>query len=411
MYVNYNLENREEGKPRFWKKKFFLAAVFLLVPTLALGAVLVSVKKEKNLEEKADYSYIPEDTEEFLPKITTFPEIKWHFNPGLISMDLIKKKGCVADGILSGYGDSEKELAKMINRSECVYLHRALETWLRPPNFDKAEEIMEKIERRPVVYGMFLAEAISTNRKYSDPKWDHDFDFERMCVDESEGRWIKESCIPNIDKPEYRRYLKSITHRAMDIGIQSFLFGQIQLQDPHANFNETEIKKVLDDMRAYAKEKNMQIIIGAQTDSITDEGYLRLFDYIEGGVGIDSEGNIEDSACSSKFGNCWALLWNDCYSKLANNVLLHLDWSGMTWDDMGIFARMDQDTRISTLKNLYQKFTAKDMGFMMPFLAVLNRENDGCYGPNKNFYAPSKKFKCKDEDKINKIMRQSLANQ
>jgi len=377
---------------------------------LSAGVVLAVTKYADKVKKETGYTYVPKSLEEGPNKVSAFPKEKWHFNPGPISMDLIKKKGCVADGFLSSYGDSDKEIIKMINRSECVYLHRALETWLDPPDFERAEKIMEKIERRPVVYGMFLAEAISTRRNYSDPNWNHDFEFDKMCADGTQDRWETDSCIPSTDKPEYRRYLKSITHRAMDIGIQSFLFGQIQLQDEHPNFNETEIKKVLSDMRAYAKEKNIEIIIGAQTNSITDERYLRLFDYIEGGVGIDSDGNVEEGTCSNKFSNCWALLWNNRYSKLANNVLLHLDWSGMTWDDMGIFARMDQDTRIETLKNLYQKFTAKNMGFMMPFLAVLNNENDGCYGPNKHFYAPSRKFKCKDEDAINKILKGNFAS-
>jgi hypothetical protein len=98
------------------------------------------------------------------------------------------------------------------------------------------------------------------------------------------------------------------------------------------------------------------------------------------------------------------LLWDKRYSAIANNVLLHLDWSGLTWDDMGVFARMDQDTRIKTLSNLYQKFTKQNMGFLMPFLAVLNHENAGCYGPNKHFYSPSKKYRCDDEDQIDQIM-------
>ncbi|MFA6383594.1 MAG: hypothetical protein WCX17_04175 [Parcubacteria group bacterium] len=390
----------------------FSLAVFIVVLS-ALAAIWVVTEKEASVFQEIDSMKIV--VNKYPNKVSSEEPVsmekeKWHFVPGPISMDLIKKNGCVADGYLSGYGESNKELTKMINRSECVYLHRALETWLRPPDFNDAEKIMEKVEKKPVVYGMFLAEAISTWRSYSDPNWDHDFEFEKMCRDGTEDHWEKNSCIPSTDKPEYRRYLKSITHRAMDIGIQSFLFGQLQLQDEHPNFNETEIRKVLNDMRKYAKEKKMQIIIGAQTNDITDERYLRLFDYIEGGVGIDSDGNIEDGACSSRFGNCWALLWNDRYSRIANDVLLHLDWSGMTWDDMGVFARMDQGKRIKTLRNLYQKFTSENLGFMMPFLAVLNHENDGCYGPNKHFYAPSNKFKCKDEDAINKILKQNFAS-
>jgi hypothetical protein len=103
-------------------------------------------------------------------------------------------------------------------------------------------------------------------------------------------------------------------------------------------------------------------------------------------------------------------LWNDRFKSKANNVLVNLDWSGLTWDDMGIFTRMDQDQRIATLKSLYQKFTSQNVGFMMPFLAVINHDNGGCYGPNKNFYAPSDKFKCKDETAINAIMNKSVAD-
>lgn len=401
--MDFNLYKPKEA-PSFWRKNVpFGVAIFVML-FLSAGVLWLTHKNTKIISGLDSY---PKTTfRKHRNKIAAQAPVKdeWHFVPGPISMELIKKNGCVADGFLSGYGDKTAEISRMLERSKCVYLHRALETWLRPPDFEKAVKIMKNVDKKPVVYGMFLAEAISTRRRYSDLAWDHKFEFEKMCRGQDKNHWEKNSCIPSIDKPEYQRYLKSITHRAMDIGIQSFLFGQIELQDENPNFDGTQIKTVLDDMRAYAKEKNMQIIIGAQTNSITDEKYLRLFDYIEGGVGIDNNGSVEDQACSSKFSTCWALLWNRRYSSISNNVLLHLDWSGLTWDDMGIFARMDQDKRMATLSNLYGKFTSQDMGFMLPFLAVLNNHNDGCYGPNKNFYVPSKKYRCDDEGKINKLM-------
>ena len=329
---------------------------------------------------------------------------EWHFSPGPISMDKIRSNGCVADGFLSGYGEKTKEITEMLNRSNCIYLHRSLETWLGTPDFEEAEDIMEKVTLSPVVYGMFLAEAISTRKKYEDETTKEKFRYEDMCRDGTDGRWGNETCIPDVTKVEYRRYLKAVTRRAMDIGIQSFMFGQIHLQDENHNFKETEMNRIIADMRQYAKEKNLQIIIGAQTDEIVDEQYLRMFDYIEGGVGIDMDGKIENNACSSNFSGCWALLWHERYSSKANNVLLHLDWSGFSWDDMGKFSRMTEEKRAETLKNLYTEFNTEKTGFMMPFLAVLNKQNDGCYGPNKNFYTPSKKYKCKDEDVINGIM-------
>ncbi|MCX6761580.1 MAG: hypothetical protein NTY33_01930 [Candidatus Moranbacteria bacterium] len=396
---------KPQEEPSIWKSQVSFRLAIFVILILSVGVLWALHEHNKFITDKNNYpvAIFQKYEKKILPVGKPEKEV-WHFVPGPISMDQIKKNGCVADGFLSGYGNKTGDIADMLNRSKCVYLHRALETWLRPPDFEKANEIMQTVTKRPVVYGMFLSEAISTWRRYSDPTWDHKFEFDKMCRGQDKDHWEKNSCIPSIDKPEYRRYLKSITHRAMDIGVQSFLFGQVELQDENPNFDSTQIKLVLEDMRSYAKQKNMQIIVGAQTNAITDEKYLRLFDYIEGGVGIDQNGAVENQPCFSKFSTCWALLWDRRYSSIANNVLLHLDWSGLTWDDMGIFARMDQDTRIKTLDSLYHKFTDQNMGFLMPFLAVLNHENDGCYGPNKSFYVPSKKYRCDDESAINKLM-------
>lgn len=56
------------------------------------------------------------------------------------------------------------------------------------------------------------------------------------------------------------------------------------------------------------------------------------------------------------------------------------------------------------LENLYTYFIGKNMGFMMPMLAPVYKENSGCYGPKKRFYSPSNKYKCRDENDIKKIM-------
>ncbi len=403
--MNFNSYDPEKKKS-FWhfgkKTKIFALAIFFL----SIAVLMFAHNRKNFLFEKNNYA-----SENLKNNISTEAsgEIVG-FIPRPFSMDEIKKNGCVVDGFLSGYDGKISDISDMIERSNCVYLHRALETWLSQPDFEKAVNIMQKVNKRPLVYGMFLAEALSTQGEYIDPNWNYNFNFYKMCKKGTKDRWGNNSCIPSIDNVEYRRYLKSITHRAMDIGIQSFLFGQIKLQDGNPTFEGTQIKKVLDDMRSYAKEKNMQIIIGAQTNDITDEKYLRLFDYIEGGVGIDSDGNIENQPCSSKFSGCWALLWDKRYSSIANNVFLHLDWSGFAWDDMDIFAKMSQANRIATLKNLYQKFTSQNMGFLMPFLTVLNHDNGGCSGPTKNFYTPNKKYDCNDESMINQIMPKVLQN-
>ncbi len=397
--MHFNLREKPES---IFKRNIPLLLVipFLIVVSISIIAIVRNISAEISSDVP-----IPELAQR-KHKVESEPVIapKWKFKPGPISMKIMKVKGCVADGMLSGYGENTESMTKLINRSECVYIHRALETWAAPPDFEKAEEIMERIKKEPIIYGMFIAEALRKNDDYFYPDENRDFDFSRMCKRGTENRWGEHTCIPDFEKKEYRKYLRYITRRAMDIGIQSFLFGQIYLQD-NPNREKSEIPDIISEMRKYAEEKGMQIVIGAQTNSITSEKYLNFFDYIEGGVGIDKAGNIENGPCSSSKTSCWALLWHEKYSSRAKNVFLHLDWSGLLYDDMSIFARMNHETRIKTLKNLHQFFTSRDMGFMMPFLATINKANGGCYGPKKRYYSPDNKYSCNDEDEINAILK------
>jgi hypothetical protein len=250
---------------------------------------------------------------------------------------------------------------------------------------------------------MFIAEAIDTKEVYYNEKKNRDFDFSKMCHKGSDNYWGEHTCRPAFSSEEYRDYVEQITHHAIDLGVQSFMFGQIYWQEGSENHYAQEIIR---DIRDYAKESGFDVIVGAQTGSITDANYLKLFDYIEGGVGINSNGEIEKGPCSSKHGSCWALLWNKRYASKAKNVLLHLDWTGIPSDDLDIFARMSQSKRAQTLQNLYVYFTSKDMGFMMPFFGILDRQNGGCYGPRPRYYSPDNTYTCKDEDVINKILSQ-----
>ncbi|MDD5396531.1 MAG: hypothetical protein PHW24_00535 [Candidatus Moranbacteria bacterium] len=319
-----------------------------------------------------------------------------------VSMDRVKSQGCVADGLLSEYNPENDKFIDLINRSNCYYLHRSIETWLTPPDFLKAEYIMNKITKKDVVFGMFIAEAINVRSDYADADSGHEFDFKAMCRDGSNNAWGEGTCKPTFSSKEYRRYLQYITRKAIDLGVQSFTFGQIYMQE--GGGSKDFAPKIVQEMRDYASQQGVDIIIGAQTGDITDEKYLKLFDYVEGGVGIDSQGNVEDGACLSTRGSCWALLWNDQFSSKANNVLLNLDWTGILSDDLDIFARMDQSTRAQTLKNLYKKFSTRKTGFMMPMFGVINNENNGCRGPKKKFYSPDNSYSCQDENVINKIL-------
>lgn len=348
--------------------------------------------------------YEPEENEnkndETLPLLPPPPEP---------SMERMKSHGCVADGFLSAYGGDRNSSIALINRSQCYYLHRALETWLEPPDFERAREIQEKVTKPNTVYGMFIAEALRTNKDYRFPAEDRDFDFKKMCREGSKNFWGEHSCKPSVEKKEYREYLRYITEEAMNMGIQSYMFGQVFYQDPSQG-KDGHLKEVIDDMREYARFRGMEIVIGAQTNDIEDEKYLKMFDYIEGGVGLHHDGAIEDGPCFSRWYKrpgdwCWALLWHPEYKNKAHNVFVHLDWSGKVGDDMSVFTRMKSEERRGILDKLYTSFRSQNIGFLMPMLATLHEDNGGCSGPKDRFYSASKKYSCNDEDSINAILK------
>ncbi len=324
-------------------------------------------------------------------------------------MERMKTQGCITDGMLNGYRTGTSKAIKMINRSECYYLHRAIESWLEPPDFDDIRKNMAKIEKDEIVYGMFIAEAISTKSDLYYIFDDRDFKFSKMCRPDSKNFWGEHTCKPYFERSEYRRYLRYITQEAMDLGVQSFIFGQIYHQE---NIDEPVIPEIIEEMRAYADLKGMEIVIGAQTNDITDEEYLRNFDFIEGGVGLSANGTVENGPCFSRWWNpqdggwCWALLWHDSYKTKARNVFVHLDWNGKRGDDMSTFTLMDKKQRAETLTNLYNYFESQNVGFLMPMLATLPKDNGGCKGPMKRLYSADNRYTCQDEDVINELMKE-----
>src|SRR3990167_2743712 len=325
------------------------------------------------------------------------------------SMERMKTQGCVADGFLSGYGGDVNSSIALINRSQCYYLHRALETWLRPPDFKLARKIQSKVTKPNTVYGMFIAEAIDTKSNYFYPAEKRDFEFAEMCRQGSKNFWGEHTCKPSLEREEYRKYLRSITESAMDMNVQVFLFGQVFYQDA-GDLSHSIMPEVIREMREYADFRGIDILIGAQTNDIADEAYLRQFDFIEGGVGLSQEGRVEEGPCFSRWYEkpgdwCWALLWNQRFKSKANNVFVHFDWSGKVGDDMSVFTRMTQDERARTLRDLRAYFLHRDVGFLMPVLATLHRDNNGCHGAKERFYSASRKYTCQDEDAINEILK------
>jgi hypothetical protein len=326
-----------------------------------------------------------------------------------LDMDDLKLRGCIADGFLSDYGENAKTMAKMVDRSGCKYLHRALETWLRPADFKLAAKIMKQVKNKDIVYGMFLAEAIDTKADLEYVPEGREFDFGEMCTRNSKNKWGEHTCIPSFEQDEYILYLQYVMRQAIDMGIQSFMFGQLHLQGTNDKEGKENLKKVLESTRTYAKSVGVEIAIGAQTNDIDDESFLRQFDYIEGGVGLSPSGNVESGPCYSRWWKkpgdwCWALLWHERFESKANAVLVHLDWSGRLGDDMSTFARMEPDQRRDTLRRLHDQFISDGVGFLLPLFAPLPANNGSCYGPKKRFYSADNRYTCQDEDAIADIL-------
>lgn len=388
-------------------KRVLLSSLALLASVISLYIILSS----QNTPEQIPFESQPITQESTIPPFPTDDSGRpLPPPPPPPSMERMKKQGCVTDGLLSGYGDKTESLVKLINRSDCYYLHRAIETWLAPPDFEEVAEIKNGITKKDIVYGMFIAEAIDTKANYHYAPEQRDFDFNKMCRTGSDNFWGEHTCKPSLEKREYSMYVQYITKQAMDMGIQSFLFGQVYLQDARDREDKSLLPLVIQNMRGYAASRGMRIVIGAQTNEIDDPEYLKLFDYIEGGTGLHPDGNIEDGACFSRWWKqpgdwCWALLWHPNYASKANNVFIHLDWSGKHGDDMSTFARMSAETRVATMRKLHTFFTKQNIGFLLPYLSPLPKDNGGCYGPKERSYSPDKKFGCPDEDAFNKILK------
>lgn len=382
-YLNKSLVFAKKSKLRSWKMVFIVAFAIGSIVSLVVSIYL-------NLQTNS------------------FAESRVMERSPL--MNRVINKGCVADGLLSAYGDDTPQAVAMINRSECLYLHRSLETWAHPPDFKKAKEIKDQITKPNMIFGMFLAEAIGVKSEYYNSFSGKKFKFDRMCRGGSQGFWGENTCKANFGSEEYRQYLKLITREAIDLGIQSFMFGQIHFQD---NLKDPVAPAIVMEMRQYAQAKGRQIIIGAQTNDIDNSGYLKIFDYIEGGVGLNNDGSLEKNECSSRWwkkpgDRCWALVWHKYYSSKANDVLVHFDWSGLHYDDMSTFARMNWATRQTILKDMDAFYEKRGIGFMYPFISVMYDKNGSCYGPQKNYYSPNNVYSCKDEDTINEILRNNM---
>jgi len=73
---------------------------------------------------------------------------------------------------------------------------------------------------------------------------------------------------------------------------------------------------------------------------------------------------------------------------------------------MDVFSRMSLEKRAETLKKLHKYFVSRDMGFLLPTMATLNKENGGCFGHSPEFYSASRDYSCVDEEAIKAILKE-----
>ena len=148
------------------------------------------------------------------------------------NMDLIKMKGCGGWALMVSNGGDDRSSVAMINRSQCYYLHRALETWLEPPDFSKRRIGYIGRSRNRIRYmGCFSPRAIDEKR-ITITRLRSGNSISRKCAAREQNFGVSIRAKPTLESAEYRKYLEYITERAMDLGIQVFLFGQVFIRMP-----------------------------------------------------------------------------------------------------------------------------------------------------------------------------------
>ncbi|MCX6712905.1 MAG: DUF2341 domain-containing protein, partial [Candidatus Vogelbacteria bacterium] len=292
--------------------------------------------------------------------------------------------------------------ADLINRSGCQYIHRALDTEWGLVDFDAAKSKMAQVTKSGMVYDMFITEGINVTRTYYYPDENRNFNFSAMCKSGTMGQWGTNTCVPSYASDEYRKYLRYVTRKAIDIGIQTFSFAQVYMGD---NMSSPILPSIIDEIKQYAASKGKTVLVGGQTNDISNQTYLRKMDYVIGGLGENDQGVIETGSCASKFSSgsfCWALLYNQPWFSNANNVIIHMDWDGRANVDADTFAHMSDSLRASFLRNTYAAFKAKGVGLMLPY-GIPIVSNSIC-GSTGSLYTPDNNGPCKDESVMNSIL-------
>jgi len=328
--------------------------------------------------------------------------------------DDIRKHGCVFDGLIwnsrSAGGNvnsslpDEQDYLRMLRDSDCVFLDRAIETWVAPPDFATIRANMRAAEqaagRGGFKYGMFIAEDIPCTGTYRDPVSREELDFSKMNVGLYAGGGG--GCAPSFEKEEYRKYIRAITRQGMDAGVQVFTFGALDDQD--TNWRDSPRgPAIFEQIRADAAAAGKRVAIGGQTRRICPATglaqsedscpYLASLDYLYAPMLLDG---ARGSFANTMNNSWWD--WNNPFVTAQVKVVVDLDWWG-PGDDVHTYAKMDQAAREAFIRQATAYLQSAGSGFLLPYASPqpsADRESGECGGP-RDVFSPSNSYTCADE--------------
>ena len=369
-----------------------------------------------------------------------------------------KAQACTADGLLWDGPDDDfgrvgipnmNDYQSLIARSKCGLLSRAIETWFIPPNFTTIQSRLSALQSlsggKGFIYSMSIAEALypAAVSTFFDPLTNTNLSVADMCqpgTDPQTGNYnqfgIQGSCVPSYFSPVYQQYLRSITQQAINMGVQDFVFGEMDVVDS-ANLQLDSQGELLygDDInssdntwsttpifplvfaqiRAYAFSKGIPITIGCQIGDKNGFNWaqyseLKLCDYKDSPL---LTGNVNASTwTSAQWDNPSSAAnwsngdWNNPGITSQTSVLADFEWWGVG-DDITLYSQQQKTDRMPFAFNAHAMLAQAGQGLMMPFIEPLATTTGVQCGAIPNYpdgssptYSPSNTM-CGDEDVLN----------
>jgi hypothetical protein len=310
----------------------------------------------------------------------------------------ILRASCNAEGLLWNNTlqapNSDPSAIKTLVSSPYFRIARAVETWTTTPDISQVQNALQNFyqafrsqanSNKKFIFGAFIAEAINyENQKFytTDSSGNtilesgNSLNVLNWCLPNTIDNWGNHTCAPDISNPDYQNHILVLTQKLMDIGITDFQFGELGIVDPISeDLNiETigEIGPLLIKIRAYAKQKGINIIIGGQPNTLATPVYLSQLDYIVGPSHFDSNGNFITSPVRAIFTDSYdgqsPSVW---YSSFKNytHILVEADWSS-DHDDIHYFASLPALKRRQVAFDIYTTMVNNNMGWTFPYSGV-----------------------------------------